>query len=504
MALIFYKNKKSHKKTEEKNIVFSVFGNGVVNEVDDLIAKPNECKTSYNLIFKDGALKTGLGFDYLKGPASETDLEENWHTYKFADYVSQIDGIWLNRWFNTNINKFVYQILFYDDTNKILYGIPLIDEYDGDVWQKTTLISGHPTYECEYRIDNADGAAFFTDTGLVFLGATTEKLYANVPAMISCAVHYDNFFGITNTNRNTLVYTTNLNLTQWADAENQTIEFLDNRGAFIKLVGFNDYVYLFREHGITKLSIYTSKENFSCTHLYTSTSKIFEKSICVCGDKILFATRDGIYSFNGNSVDRIDDKNDKYLRNLDNSNCSAVCLKGKYYLATRLDFNDEEKIGSESIENNINNVLIEIDVDTFDLVLFRGVDIKSLLTVENDMMCKLCACFNSGSNKNQIGELQLNGKNFDENTEKLWMSHNTDLDYRGKRKKVKELIINSLYDCVVVIESDEEKIEIEISGSDKEQKIATNICGKAFQITFKTNKQYCEISKPMIIFDVVQ
>ena len=48
MVLIFYKNLKKHKKTTEKNITFSIFKDGVISNEDDLISKPNECKTFYN------------------------------------------------------------------------------------------------------------------------------------------------------------------------------------------------------------------------------------------------------------------------------------------------------------------------------------------------------------------------------------------------------------------------------------------------------------------------
>ena len=502
--MIFYKNNKKHKKTEEKNLVFSVFGNGIVKEVDDLIAKPNECKNFYNLTFKNGALKTGYGFKHLTAPSDKNLPEDQWHTFRFSDYVSKIDDIWVNRWFNADINEFVYQILLYEDSTKLLYGVPMIDQYEGMLWKKTELIESYPTYECEFRLENQDGAMFFTNEGMVFLSQTISNKYEDVPAMISCAVHYDNFFGITNTNRNTLVYTTNLNLKQWADENNSTLEFLDNRGAFEKLVAFNDYVYLFREHGITKLSLYSTKDDFSCTHLYTSSSRIFEKSVCVCGDKIFFMTRDGLYSFNGTNAQKVAEKNDKYLRWLDNSNCYAVCHLGKYYLASRYDFDDGIAVGCEAEEDFVNNVLFEIDVETFDMNIYRGIDIKTLLSLDSPFMCKLCACYNSTENKNVIGELSFDGKTFGDNTNKFWTSYKTDLTFRGKRKKVKEIVINSLYDCKMKIVSDEESSEIEILGSEKEQRIPTNVCGKVFEFVFETDQQYCEISKPMIVFDVVR
>ena len=148
--------------------------------------------------------------------------------------------------------------------------------------------------------------------------------------------------------------------------------------------------------------------------------------------------------------------------------------------------------------------MFEIDIENFDMNIYRGIDIKTLLALDSPLMCKLLACYNSTENKNVIGQLSLDGKTFNVSNEKFWNSYKTDLGYRGKRKKVKELLINSLYDCVVKIESDEECVEIEVKGGEKEQRIATNVCGKAFQFSFQTSEQFCEISKPMIVFDVVQ
>lgn len=497
--MIFYKNLKSHKKTKEKNLVFSIFANGVVSNEDDLVSKPNECKTFYNLSLVDGALKTGLGFKDFVVPAT-LEQPEVTHGFNFAEKIDEIQGVWLNRWYNTNIESFVYQILMTDSSN-VVWGVPLIDAYEGFVWQISTKMQSTPTSYSRYRIANEDSALFFSADGMLYLAATAEGIYDNVPALISSVVHYDNFFGITNTNRNTLVYTTNLNLKTWSDEESSTIEFLDNRGSFTKLIAFNDYVYLFRENGITKISIYSSKNDFSFTHLYTSSSKIYENSVCVCGDKVFFMARDGLYTFNGNSVDKIMENCDKYFKNLDNSNCCCACLNGKYYLATNCDFNDGNSIGCES-SDYVNNVLFEIDIETLALNMLRGVDIRMLLSIDNPFMNKLCACFYNDY-KQRVGELTDDGKVFENSQGKLWKSFYTDLDYKFKRKKIKEIIINTLYDCQVEIKSDEETKTFNFVGSEKEQRLPVCVYGKNFQFTFKTDSQNCEISKPMIVFDVV-
>ena len=497
--MIFYKNIKKHKKTEEKDVVFSIFANGVVSNQDDLISKPNECKQFYNLSISDGALKTGLGFHDLQVPASTSDLE-TLHGFNFGEKIDEITNIWSDRWYNTDYETYIYNLLMMD-SNYVIWGITLIDEDNGFVYERYSYLDYPPIYQCSYRIENTDCTLFFTKGGMLFLAAYQDKFCEEVPPLISSVVHYDNFFGITNTNRNTLIYTKNLDLTKWSDEENSTVEFLDNRGAFTKLVGFNDYVYLFRENGITKLSIYTNKDDFSFTHLYTSSSKIFENSVCVCGDKIFFVTRDGLYSFNGTSVNKVAVNLDKYFKNCDNTNCSSACLNGKYYFATKCHFDDGASIGCESA-SHVNNVLFEVDIETFDLNVLRGVDIRKLLAIDNPYMSKLCACFYNNF-KQHIGELDFSGKIFTGINQKSWQSFETDLEFRFKRKRVKEIILETLYDCQVEIKSDEETKTFSFSGSEKQQRLPVCVYGKVFQFSFKTNTECCKICKPMIVFDVI-
>ena len=85
--MIFYKNLKKHRKTAEKNITFSIFGNGVISNQDDLVSKPNECKECYNLVVSDGALKTGLGIKDYEVP--ENEQMENMHTFDFSEVKGQ-------------------------------------------------------------------------------------------------------------------------------------------------------------------------------------------------------------------------------------------------------------------------------------------------------------------------------------------------------------------------------------------------------------------------------
>ncbi len=496
--MIFYKNLKKHKPVEQKDLIFSVFEDGIVSNKDDSVAKPTACKNFYNLSYCDGALKSGLGFRDLQVPSLASDLE-NCHSFNFASKLDEIDGIWMQKAFQTSTNEYSYNLLLMDSAHKIWQCL-LIDPTGGWVSMRSQSLKSFPTFQCIYRIADEDGMAFFSNEGMLYLTANSEGQYENVPSMISCVVHYDNFFGITNKNRNALVYTKNLNLKNWQEEGNSTIEFLDDRGMFTKLVAFNDYVYLFREYGITKISLYSSKNDFSFTHLYTSSSKIFENSICVCGDVVLFATRDGIYSFNGNSVNKLNEKFDVYFEDIDNTHCCSACNNGKYYFATKCKFPDEERVGCEE-GDYVNNVLFEIDVNDFSLNILRGVDIRQLLRIDNPYMSKLCACF-YGDNKQRVGELVMSGQTFASANKKCWTSFKTDLGFEGKCKKIKEIFLTTSSELDVEIESDSETKILHFSPCENLQRQCVSIKGQIFQFSFKTNDAKCDIKKPKIVFDV--
>ncbi|MDE6583091.1 MAG: hypothetical protein K2K31_00355, partial [Clostridia bacterium] len=339
--MIFYKNLKKHQKSQEKNLVFSLFEKGIKENVDDSVAQTNICKSFYNLTYSDGALKTGLGFKDLEVPASADDLN-TLHTFQYlSQEVESIEGLWLDCYYDKDEGFYDYRLYFYASDKKLYYAY-LLDPFDGIVWGATDKLTTFPSFQCHYQVGNEDCIVFISDGVMVSFCGVIRYINNGAPELISCVEYYDKLFGITKTNRNSLIYTTNKNMNEWSEADSLKINFLDDKGLFTKLVAFKDYVYLFRENGITRLSVYSSKNDFSITHLYTATSKIFEKSVCVCGNEIFFMMNDGLYTFNGNIVSKRCENYDSFFKKLDNTNCCCASYNGKYYISTRCDFGDDE------------------------------------------------------------------------------------------------------------------------------------------------------------------
>ena len=130
-----------------------------------------------------------------------------------------------------------------------------------------------------------------------------------------------------------------------------------------RVVSFNDYVYVFRDFGVARVSAYGDQTNFSVSQLFISSAKIYGNSVCVCGDRIMFLSRDGIMSFDGYTTQKLNLGIESLLINVTNENCSSLYYNGKYYLALKLNFDDGEQIGCESYnEGYINNAIIEVDL----------------------------------------------------------------------------------------------------------------------------------------------
>ena len=497
--MIFYKKNLNRHHQKQKEYTFSVFEDGLAVEKDDSVAQPTQCHNAYNISFEDGSLSTGLGVRFLQVPADVSHLN-NLHTFDMND-IGAVLNVLVDKWYNSETAQYYYQI-FIVDFNKKIRALPAIDPYNGRTWIQSERLTEAPSHCCVYREEDVDSTLFFANSGVVALSYGQEHVYANVPEMLSCVVHYGTFFGITKADRNKLIYTNKLKLSTWTENEGlSVIEFLDNRGAFTKLVTFNDYVYLFRENGITKISKYSLNGDFAFTHLYYSPSKIYENSICVCGDKIFFVTRDGIYTFDGNKVAKVLRNYDKYFKHLKNDYCSSCCLNGKYYLATNCDFQDGQVVGWED-RFYYNNVLFEIDVFNKDVKVLRGVDIKQLAVIDSPYYSKVICSFNSTCT-NQLGEIINDGKIINVATPKSWTSFCTDFGYYNKRKKIKEIVLKSKYDCQIKIISDEESKTFSISGRENMQRMQVNVCGKEFKVEFLSSNSDIKICKPKFVFDVV-
>jgi len=172
-------------------------------------------------------------------------------------------------------------------------------------------------------------------------------------------------------------------------------------------------------------------------------------------------------------------------------------------LACRLNFNDGEKIGCENYsEGYINNSLIELDLGTNEVSITRGVDISSMLVIDDEKFAKIAVCFN-GEHSSKIGELTEDGLLFDEVLPKLWVSPKSNMGYPTKVKQITECLIKTKGDCVLKIATNNNIKKFNITGKAVAQRVKVNLSGEELQVAFASNTQgETYISCPQITINI--
>lgn len=504
---MFYSKKLLTKKVSTYKLNFTAFSSTMNTEIDDAILPHKYAKLSYNYKVSNGALSTGLGFEELTLP---TDYNTTQNQRKIRlDENSGIKAIWHYKYYSQQQQKPRHLLMYYTTEGYIywMFVVHEIDPYTYKIATTSLYPNGVPS-AINYRLDGEDCMIFSSPADGMWkykVDHGAEKI-ENGPCIASMCLHYERLFAVLEGERNRLAFSANLDPTNWNQEldEGGFIEMQDERGKLNKVVSFNDYIYVFRDFGIARISAYGDQTQFSVSQLFVSGALIYGNSVCVCGQKIILLTRDGLHTFDGYTMTKMQLGIDKLFKDVKNDNCSTLFYNGKYYLACRLNFDDGEKIGCEKYsEGYINNALVVIDVKTNELEIYRGIDIASMLMLDDGNICKLIACFN-GEYKQKIGQLTNDGLIFGNALKKVWTSPKSDMGFPSKLKRVKQLMVKSKYPCKIKISSEKQEKIYDIKPSNKTEVIKTNVTGEQIAVSFISECQNAEITASQAIIEVTQ
>lgn len=481
---MFYSNKLKTKKYKEKTVLFDSFQTNLNTDENANILDENQTNLSYNFSTNFGFLQCGYGFSELSlpqtiGATTTRDIE----FYKSA----QILGIWHFRLHNSEGKKDERLIWFNNDGTFSYCSVFSYDPSSYQIFLDHDL--PHKPVGLNLTIDDTNIMFFSFTDGYVKITSSQkimdiESPHSKIERMCRA---YDGIYIITEYEPQKIYYSEAINdLADWISVSN-SITLDDERGDCQQLVNFNDYLYVFREYGITKISKYTTKGDYSITNLFLTTAKIYPDTVVKCGDSIIFMAMDGLYNFNGNSTKKYDFNITKLLDGTYNEKATACYLDGKYFVACRMNFDDGEIVGCESCESGFtNNALLVLDTETNNLSVMRGVDISSLLSLNSSSVSTVLACFN-GQYCTKIGMLNTSGQVFGEFLPSYWRSVISDLDMPEKNKIIKDVFIKADDACMLTIKTDKEEKSFSVAGGRSTQKIRVNTKGKCFQAIIKSN-----------------
>jgi len=499
---MFYNNNLGLKSITYKKYNLASFANGVNTNLDEELLPIKTATNTYNFNFNNGALKTGLG---IKDCEFSYTLEDRNLKKQFEYPNKDILAAWEFTRYNIPAKRYESILLIYCSDNYIYQGyLYLTNPYF--IQMPLLKFSSIPKVET-YYIDGKDSVIFSTIEDGVYIWNPTIDPYKveTAPQITSMCFHYERLFATVSGEKRTIWFSDDLDPTNWNVSLNEGgfINLIDERGTSNKIISFDDYLYVFREFGINRITAYATQEDFSVTELFTSSSRVYANTVMVCGDRIMFLANDGIYMFNGVTTTKLSLNLENLLNNNYNDYAVSAYFNGKYYLACNMTFPDDEKIGCENFENYKNNCLLEIDLKTYELNILRGVDIRFLNTINNVFESSLLACFNNGSNI-VMGQVDnFAGSVMGEPTVKVWQSPRTSFSYPFKEKLLKSLTLTSKYDLKIEVDFDGRKKVFSIKGKEKPQSIYPRMKGCQMKIKFISSCVEADVSNPQIVVGVL-
>lgn len=486
-----------------KSYVYSLsdFSKGVNREIDENALSMDYAFMAYNLRYKDKALKQGYGFADLKLPDGLN--AGNWLTFQAPVTTAKPLKIWNAHITADGTGTDEDVVLVYCDDGYIY--MAYVNDYAPIFTKVQIQFTSEPTilnykYNGNYVVvicTPTDAMCIWNLTAVPVQG--TQNLH-----LTSLCCHYERIFATTSTNKRQLRFSKDFDITNWEETSDAGgfIELADERGNINKVISFNDYVYLIRDFGISRLSAYGDQSEFSVTHISKTSNLIYSNTVSLCGDRIIYLATDGLYYCTGSSIYKYDCKINDLIDASKVKNACSCYYNGKYYLSIRLNFDDNKSVCCESESGYKNNALIEFDIQTQKINITRGVDICAMEGFVYDGWQKLAVLFN-GANSQKIGELNENGKLFDNVLAKCWQSPLSDLGSLNE-KVVRSISVITPTDITIKVKSEQETQVIKVLGSTKLQTLVCNVKGVRIGIEIETTKPTMYVANVSINLDVLQ
>ncbi len=475
---------------------------GINAETAENLLPLNYSPLSYNFTFKKGALQSEMGI----GEATVTSLTSSnsrhalaqlpdgkspktLHVYRKYDFTNQIRADKLI--VRTSDNNYYETKLFQTDTFHAVTNLTAV---------------GKDCSVC-YRYNGSDLFILCSENGSLYTydGTTTTEIAA-APKMTSMCVHAERVFATVSGEQNKVWFSDDFNPANWVVSGTGAgyISFDDEGGKVIKVVQFLNYVYVFRDFGIERITAYGDQTDFSVTKLYMSSARIYPDTIVSMGDAMVFIADDGLHICDGYNVRAAAESLNGFLP-IDKQKVVAAGLNGKYYFAADLNFGADNinTVLDESDVTHINDSLVEFDLSNGSFSILRGADILGLTAVKVHTEASLYMTFH-GANGGKIGRFTPNGKYFTDALPKYWTTGYTDLGYPSRRKTVREISLISSCDITLGVELDGECLEYEVKGGSLPARVIVNRCGSRLRVYIKTTvANITAITPPSVLVDIV-
>ena len=470
-------------KTYKKRI--RVGFDGIVNSSDESVTGLAYAKSCHNFAFEKGVINGKIGIDPASGYYVFPSLIR--HEYPTFATDKKIVNVFHYRKLSDSFKRSDDRLVVVLADTSVWY----TSMFKQDTWHQfeNFYLSGSPD-AVNYNYKSNDVLLVSScDDGLFIVNDHVVSYCSNAPKFSSIAVHNERVFGTVSGVNNQVWFSDDFDPSNWkvSPTAGGYINFADDLGSAIKVVSFLNYLYVFRDYGILRLTAYGDQNDFIMKKVFTDTGRIYKDSIVLCGDKIMFCAEDGVYAFDGYDAVRVGKEfpiiSDKRF----------VCggyLENKYYLGCRLD----------EIESENNNAVVVFDTETKDVSVLSGVQVSSFCSVKSANGSDVICTFGDG-NKHRLGMISKSGKLFGAATEKVYESPETTLG-SPTYKTVRGASIFSKYPITLGVVLDGKEYDFAVNGGDEQRYIPVEKCGVRVQFKIKSTEQNAYVAPLAVDLDV--
>ncbi|MEG1608471.1 MAG: hypothetical protein RR348_01240 [Clostridia bacterium] len=334
--------------------------------------------------------------------------------------------------------------------------------------------------------------------GIKVLENNTITTLDNALVILDMCAHYERIFAVVNGKRNSLWFSDAFDPFNWnvSISEGGYIEFDGSFGNINIVKSFREYLYVFCDYGIYRLTALADQTQFSLKKLYCACGKIFAKSVVDCGDKIAFVSSDGIYFFDGYEVSHLAVGVSKLLEGGFENVAGAYC-NHKYYVSLK-----NRQIGEFDFDRSLgdNNMLVVCDMLTRNIDINKGVFVENIFTLCcPNQNCVVGVCKDCGS----VVEINDKGKYLDKQIVRKWQVKNIDFGNHIAQKVVRAVEYSAKNQFIFGIVTDSgNKAEFVLSPKEKYKSV--NIKGNSFDFFVESDLDNVEIASPKIVVDFLK
>ncbi len=429
---------------------------GIVTSVDESILGFEYSPIAYNFTFRGGVLKGDLGITRAQGYNRDSELiRRNIPTFSYG--VEILDVFIYHR-----RNEGVYDDrLIVQTSSGYFYQTKL---FDSDVWHPfLDPVTTERVCGVSYNYQGKDVFLMSSkNIGLYIYDGDSVTFVEDAPGFSSIAIHYERVFGTVNGMENQVWFSSVLDPTNWTVSGDTAgyVTFNDECGDVEKVISFGGYLYIFREHGIYRLTAYGDQEEFSLKKMFIDSGRVYKDTIVLAGNKILFYTEAGIHAFDGYNVTKLALEIPKIYSAY---TASAAYLENKYYLACKID------LGEYYTDECTNNAILEYDLKEKTFSIIAPYDAKRLVTMTVHHATDVLIVQNQGR-KECLGMIDTSGKFFIENAPKFYRSPMNNMG-TDKLKIVRELVVETKYPLSVKVRVDDKEYCYDFEGTGRPQKV---------------------------------